>query len=389
MTESLGISFTLEELLAAACKETGLEDFGDTQFMEGLSIFVDAVRKEANLNAVGRQMVSGGIIRILSNRLRYQRDIKEHPEILKEKIVKPIIITGLPRTGTTKLQRVISADPGVQRLDFWKVIFPAPFSGEKPGNPKPRIDAAIQFEAMFSKQFPESMARHPMEALEPDEELHMMEMSYECIISWLFSRTPSYYDYVSKSDQRATYKITHAMLQYLQWQGGSNADRPWIMKSPVHLGALPVLLETFPDAVLVHCHRDPRDVIPSFASLIEEHRKIGSDIVDPKEIGRDILEYWSDQMNLNLQARETLPSDRILDINYKDIIKDVNKVIARVYEKAGRPVTAEALKAFEGYEARRPKGYWGTYEYTAEQYGVCLDDIDQRFAKYRQRFINV
>ncbi|MCK9505300.1 MAG: sulfotransferase [Porticoccaceae bacterium] len=388
MTETIEMPFTLDGLLAAARKETGLEDFGDTQFMEGLGILTNALPKEANLNAVGRQMVYGGIIRLLSNRLRYWQDTKAHPEILREKIVKPIIIMGLPRAGTSKLQRVMSADPGVQRLDFWKEIFPAPFPGEEPGNPQPRIDAALQVEALLSQQFPGWMARHPMEALEPDEELHIMEMSFDCIISWLFSRTPSFYDYVSQSDQRSTYKITHAMLQYLQWQDGNSDGRPWIMKSPVHIGALPALLETFPDAVLVHCHRDPRDVIPSFASLIEEGRKIGSDVVDPKEIGRNILEYWGDQMDRNLDARQSLPNDRIVDIQYKDIVKDINRVIGHIYDKAGRPMTEGSLAAFKAYEARRPKGHWGTYEYTAEQYGLCLDEIDERFAVYRQRFIN-
>lgn len=378
---------TVEGLLAAARAETGLEDFGDRGFLKGLTVLVDALPKEANLNAVGEQMVYGGFIRMLSNRLRYQADIKKHPEILQEKIVAPIIILGLPRTGTSKLQRVMSCDPKVQRLEFWRTIFPAPFPGEEPRNPKPRQDAALMVEEALSSHFPGWMARHPMEALEPDEELHIMDMSFDCMISWLFSRVPSFYQYMSGCDPAPTYHILHAMLQYLQWQDGGSRSRPWVMKSPVHLGDLPTLLKTFPDAVLVHCHRDPRKVIPSFASLIEEARKIGSDTVDPIEIGRDMFDYWADQMDRYMVAVETLPTDRILHVQFEETVADVVEIIGRIYKKAGRRLTAEAVAAFREYEQRRPDKHWGSYSYTAEQYGLALEEIDQRFAKYNQRFL--
>jgi len=378
---------TVEGLLAAAQAETGLEDFGDRHFVKGLTILVDALHKEANLNAMGKMMVYGGFIRLLSNRLRYQNDIKLHPEILDEKIEAPIIILGLPRTGTSKLQRVMSADPGVQRLEFWRTLNPAPFPGEKPGEPKERIDAGLLVEHTLATQFPGWMARHPMEALEPDEELHIMDMSFECVISWLFSRVPSYYDYICQCDPRSTYDILYKMLQYLQWQDGGSRGRPWIMKSPVHIGALDVLLETFPDAIVVHCHRDPRDVVPSFASLIEEGRKMGSDQVDPVEIGHDMCEYWADQLDRNLVIRDQLPADRILDFKFEEIVTDVVGVIGKIYKYAGRELTPEAMAAFNDYNARRPKGHWGSYEYSSDHYGLSLDAIDERYAAYRKRFI--
>ncbi|MGD9659812.1 MAG: sulfotransferase [Porticoccaceae bacterium] len=378
---------TVEGLLAAAQAQTGLEDFGDRHFVTGLTILVDALHREANLNAMGKMMVYGGFIRLLSNRLRYQNDVKSHPHILEEKIEAPIIILGLPRTGTSKLQRVMSADPSVQRLEFWRTINPAPFPGEKPGDPKERIEAGLLVEQTLATQFPGWMARHPMEALEPDEELHIMDMSFECVISWLFSRVPSYYDYISKCDPRPTYDILYKMLQYLQWQDGGGRGRPWIMKSPVHIGALDVLLDTFPDATIVHCHRDPRDVVPSFASLIEEGRKMGSDQVDPVEIGRDMCEYWAEQLDRNLVIRDQLPADRILDFKFEEIVSDVIGVIAKIYKSAGRELTPEALAAFNDYNARRPKGHWGSYEYSADHYGLSLEAIDERYAAYRQRFI--
>src|SRR5690606_17726786 len=183
---------TVDGLLAAAQSVAGLDDFGDRYFLKGLNVLVNGLEKEALLNEMGVQINFGGIINLLVNRLRYVRDVKQHPEILEEKIVQPIVILGLPRTGTTKLQRILSADPQVQSMLYWRTINPAPFPGEQPGNPAARIETALAVEKMLAEQFPGWMARHPTEALEPDEELHLMQGSFEGLVSWLFARMPSY-----------------------------------------------------------------------------------------------------------------------------------------------------------------------------------------------------
>ena len=387
MSEPSALPQTVAGLLAAASAATGLEDFGDRHFMTGMTKFVDALPGHARLNALGEQMVYGGMLNLLINRLRYVRDIKLHPEILDEKIVKPIIVLGLPRTGTSKLQRVLSVDPQVQRMDYWRVTNPAPFADEEPGNPKNRIEAAQTVEQMLTTQFPGWLARHPTEAQEPDEELHLMHGSFECMISWLFARAPAYYDYISHCDQRPMYRHLHAQMQYLQWQDGGARGRPWIMKSPVHINALEVLLETFPDAVLVHCHRDLQKVLPSFASLIEEARKIGSDHVDPKIVGSEMFEYWATALDRYLVEREKLPVDRILDVQFEEVVGDIVGVIRRIYDRAGRVLTPQALAAFKAYDSSRPEHHWGTYTYTASDYGYTAELIDQRFSEYRKRFV--
>ena len=378
---------TVPGLLEAARAATGLDDFGSPHFLVGLSTLVEDLPVHARLNAIGEQMVYGGIINLLVNRLRYVRDVKAHPQILEEKIVQPIVILGLPRTGTTKLQRVMSADPGVQRLDYWRQINPAPFPGEERGNPKGRIEAALAVEQLLTTQFPGWMARHPTEALEPDEELHLMHGSFECIISWLFARTPNYYRHVMECDQRPMYRHLHSQLQYLQWQDGGGRGRPWIMKSPCHTRSVDTLLEIFPDAVLVHCHRDVQKILPSIAALIEEARRIHSDHCDRKVLGEEMLDYWGRSLDRYLQVRETLPDARVLDLRFEEVVDDVVGVIDRIYAKAGRTVTPQALAAFREYEARRPDHYFGHYTYAAEDYDYTAEKIDERFAAYRARFI--
>lgn len=375
-----------EDLMAAGTAETGLEDYGDREFVEGLTVLADSLRTEAHLNRMGHMMLSGDIVRMLANRLRFQRELKRHPEILDERIEAPIIVVGLPRTGTSKLQRMMSADPDVQRLDVWKLLNPAPLPGEKPGNPKPRIEFGMVVERILSTQFPDYMARHPTEACEPDEELLLMEMSFECVVTSLRVRTPTFREFVLKRDQGPTYRYMLRMLQFLQWQDGGGRGRPWIMKSPVHLGNLATLLETFPDATIVHCHRDPRVVVPSFASLLEAGRRMGSDTIDLDEIGADMLGLLPRDMRRNLADRKALREERILDVQYSEIRDDARSVIARVYGKAGRELTPEAAAAFEAYGARRPEGHFGRHEYTAERFGLSGDRIAAEFADYYDRF---
>ncbi|MDN5939072.1 MAG: sulfotransferase [Salinisphaera sp.] len=379
---------TVEGLLDAASAAAGLDDFGDRHFIKGLSVLVPALRDEARLNEVGVQMNYGGIINLLVNRLRYVRDVQQHPQILEQRIAAPIIILGLPRTGTSKLQRVLSADPQVQNMLYWRTTNPAPFPGEQPGQPTARIEAAQAVEKMLAEQFPGWMARHPTEALEPDEELHLMHGSFECLISWLFARTPSYYDYIQQCDPRPMYRYLYALMQYLQWQDGGARGRPWIMKSPVHTGTLDALLETFPDAVLVHCHRDVHKILPSIASLIEQARRIGSDEVDQKVVGDEMLDYWGSSLDRYLEIRARLPADRIMDVHFDEVVGDVLAVIRRIYARAGRELTPGTIAAFQAKERSQPDHHWGKYSYSAADYGYSRQIIDQRFADYRARFLD-
>jgi NAD(P)-dependent dehydrogenase (short-subunit alcohol dehydrogenase family) len=374
-----------EDLLNAATAETGLTDFGDRGFVEGLTAFADALRTEARLSRLGHMMTSADIVRMLVNRLRYVRDLHRNPQIEEQVITKPIVVAGLPRTGTSKLQRMMSADPGVRRLDVWKLLNPAPFPAEPPGDPSARIGYAAGVERILATQFPDFMAAHPTEALEPDEELLLMEMTFSSMVSSLRTRVPSFRAFAETRGTDAVYDWTARMLRYLQWQE-PDAGGPWIMKSPAHLGSFPKLLETFPDATVVACHRDPKVVIPSFARLLEAGRRMGSDDVDPHEVGTDTLDYWAEQMRRNLADREQVDPARIVDVHYERIRDDAAGVIGEVNARAGRTVTEQAAEAFAAYEARRPPGHFGRHEYTLERFGLTEARIEAAFAGYYERF---
>ena len=376
----------VEALLKAASEATGLDDYGDTGFVEGLEIFLDDLRHEARLSPLGVAMQYQDIVRLLSNRLGFQRDLKRHPEILDEPIEKPIAILGLPRTGSTKLHRMICADPGVQRLDTWRLNFPAPLPHSEGLTPDPRIALAEQIEAALSAQFPELMARHPFEAHEVDEEMWLLEMSFASVMTSIKTRAPKHRAWVESRSGLDAYAYMKSLLQYLQWQDGGARGRPWILKSPIHIGQLPTLLATFPDATLVHTHRDPRDVIPSFASLMEAAWNTHSDQVDAVEMGRDFADFWARQTEANLQARRELGEDRVLDVYYDDIHAQPFSAIEAIYARAARPLTADARRAIADYAERRPRHHFGAYRYAMADYGLSRAGIEALFAGYLERF---
>lgn len=385
-TEAVTLPNTVPEVMAAACQMAGLDDFGDRQFVEGLTRVLDGFRNEAQLSAIGEQLAYGGVINMLVNRLRYIRDIKAHPEILAEKIDRPIVILGLPRTGTTKLQRVLSASPQALAMMYWRMMNPAPFPGEDPDNPIERIQMARDAVQMITAQFPGFVARHPTEAEVPDEEVLLMQGSFQCVVTWLFARMPSFYDFSMNTDQRPLYDFLHGQMQYMQWQQGGARGRSWVMKSPCHTGVLDTLLQVFPDAVVVHCHRDAEVILPSMCGLTEEMRRVHSNHIDRAVIGPEMLDYFGTNMDRYLAIRDALPADRILDVHYQEIVDDVASVIRRIYARAGREVDAETLTNARQFEEQRPQHYLGSYRYAAPDYGLTPAMINARFADYRRRF---
>ncbi len=376
-----------DDLVEQARQDTGLSGFGDLSFREGLRVYVDALNREASLNRLGAIMARGEIVRMLSNRLRFARDLKRHPEILEEELERPIVILGLARTGTTKLQRTISADPSVQRLELWRLLSPAPWPVGLDGE-DPRIALAEVLEAELSARFPEVIAAHALEAREPDEETLLLELTFSAMTRGQVQayRTPSYVQWLAGRSKREAYGYLRMLLQYLQWQDGGGRGRPWIMKTPLHLGELPTLLETFPDALVVHCHRDPVQAIPSVASLVELARRVRSDDVDPLEVGSEMLDRFSSLIRRALEARQSLPAERFIDLSFRAIVSDVKAVIAEIYSRTGRQLSTEAVAAFDAYESRRPAHHFGRNVYTAERYGLDEPRIKAAFAPYYDAF---
>jgi hypothetical protein len=375
--------FTKDALMNAVVEETGLSDFGSDPFVEGLEVLITATTTEGHLSELGRMAKTADVLRLLRNRLRFEHDVKLHPEILDEPILPPIIILGLVRTGTSKLQGVLSTDPGAQRLELWRMYNSAPFPGASSDGPDPRIAEAQLITQMLHAQAPEFFALHPMEAAAVNEEAVLMDMTFQCPALAMWAPVPSYRRWLDAQPPEPAYQYLRRLLQYLQWQDGGAQGRHFVMKSPAHLGSVRALLRVFPDAVIVHCHRDPSEIIASFSRLILSMRSMMCEEVEPISLGAEMLDIWSSAMQRNVAQRsDPAVAARIVDFHYRQVVQEPIEVARIVYECLGKELSVDAVSAMNGWEDSNPQYKYGRVEYSLEQFGLDQGTVDAAFNSY-------
>ena len=374
-------------LRSKASEIAGLDDYGDESFLEPMGRWLEALVAEAHLTPTGFMGWHFEVVNLLVNRLRFEDDLKKHPEILEEDVSDPIVVVGLARTGTTKLQRMLSADPSMQKLAFWRLANLAPLPTNDSSGPDPRIAIAHEQLAALELRRPEIMAAHVVAAEEAEEDLLLMEMTFECLLAMTRSRCPSYVDWWLAQPRQRPYTYLHRAVQYLQWQDGGRRGRPWVLKTPAHLGNLDVVFATFPNATVVHCHRDPVVVMGSTTRLTELSYRSRSDEVDMEELGDRCLSFFADEMNRNLDQRELLRNGQhVVDATFADICDDPIGLIRGIHQIRGSELSAEAEARMLQWSANNPQHSHGKFSYSLEDYGVTPQRVERSFARYLDRF---
>jgi hypothetical protein len=375
------------ELLAAAERATGLSDYGEIDPRPSLAALAKSINEEAALNAATLAGKRLGLIRVLCNRLLLHDAVRRNPRIEQETILKPIVILGLPRSGTTKLHRMIAADPKMQKLPLWKLFFPVQALTPGPGTDVERRIAATEAAVRIIKDTnPEQYAGHPMMALEPDEEYFGMELSFQAHINTSSIYTPSYERWLDAQDFTNWYVWLRKFLQYQQHVDGA-AGRPWVLKAPHHLGYLPLLLRFFPDATVVHCHRDPITTVTSFCALLGAARRNSSAQYRSEEVGRYILRIYRKRMQSYLADRAALEAAHpFVDLDYRRILNDAPRAIAECYAAAQIPLDAAGIAAMQAWETQNEQHKHGQHRYSLSGYGITEADIRAAFADYSARF---
>lgn len=380
--------FIPEELTAAAIQAAGgLSNFGDPSYRPALDVLCRALDEEARLSETGRYVLRLKLVGQLSTRLRLEEDLRRHPQILQERVAPPLVIVGLPRTGTTKLHRLLSRDPRFWWMAFWESQFPLPFPGEAPGDPRPRIAEGHKLVDMMTKAMPKLMAIHPMSAEEADEEVMLMEHSMLSAFD-AYASIPSYSEWLRRQDQSPAYRFLSRMLQHLQWQKrqrGLDAQR-WVLKAPHHLLRMDVLLDVFAGAKIIQTHRDPLRSIPSIASFIDTLWRIYSDRCDPAQAGRTWSEHMRRALEHTLRVRERTP-EAFLDVHFQDTVKHPMDVARRIYDFIGWELTPEVQGRMRAWLIEDEKSHSATHDYSAKDFGMSDTQIERDFAAYRQRHI--
>ena len=274
---------TVDSLLASAVARThGLSHFGDDNYRASLQALLDALASEAGLSQTGLHLLEERLVGQLVNRLVMEDYLSRYPEITRIPIDDPLVIVGLPRTGTTMLQRTLAVDPRFYSAAWWETRFPAPLTGETLAAPAKRIAQAKAEVDLMAEVIPQILAIHPLDALLCDEEFMLMEHSFMCAMD-AYVNVPSYTRWLDQQDQRPVYTQLKKMLQFLQWQKqqrGEPAGQRWLLKAPQHLHTLDLLLDVFPGAQVILTHREPAQTIPSMASMAHTCLLYTSDAAD-------------------------------------------------------------------------------------------------------------
>lgn len=379
-----------DQLIAIARSQSGLSDFGDDGFIKPYRMLLDCAARDVDFSEQGLQVFRQHIIRCLINKLRIHRDFTQHPEILEEDISDPVVIIGMPRTGTTKMQRILSSLPesDVQKTYLWQMLFPAPFSRIQPGETDPRITATAH-SGMTSDERPELKAAHNLTSEEPEEDGIMCDSTFDdWVWSSVFAPSVSYYDWVIKRSHFNNYRHLHRMYQYLQWQNGGRRNRIWITKNVQHIAYLEELLTYFPQATLVHCHRSPLMSVPSLAKLSMELWSAVTREIDPVFTGQTVFQWWRNAMQRYLETRDRLQlDDRIIDVAYEEIRHDGVGIARRIFERMGKTLTTEQIQCMRRWEQNNEQYKNGRHTYCLEDFGLNRNLIERGFADYMQRFI--
>lgn len=382
--------FDVERLLALASEQSGgLTDFGPGNYREALGVLFDSLRREADLSTQGAQLLHGKLLAQLVNRLVIQDYCRRHPEILDERIDDPLVIVGLPRTGTTLLQRMLASDPRFHSAAWWETRYPAPLPEEDVRDAGRRIGLARDEVAQMIRFIPDILSIHPLDAMQADEEFMLMEHSFMCAMD-SYANVPAYTAWLAQQDQTPVYTYLKTMLQFLQWQKrqrGEPAAQRWVLKTPQHLHTLEILFKVFPGAQVVLTHRDPAQTIPSMASMAHTLWKLYADAPDPVTVGRQWSAQMQRAMTHAMSVRDGMPAERFLDIRFEDTVQDPFGVVRAVYRFAGMPLTEEARAAMWAWMEGNPRNQRASHAYSLDQFGLSQAQLERDFAGYRARHV--
>lgn len=383
-----------DALHARAIADTGLDDFGPDDYRERLDVFLAALHDIDDMHGPGIVNFFGQLSQWLKNRLLLTDLVNRHPEIHDIDLLPPVVIAGLPRTGTTHLHNLLAAassdgrpsPPGIFRtLPYWESFEPFPLPAEVGVEPDPRaarMDVAV---TVMNIVMPHFALMHEMTTEHVHEEIQLLANDVSTMFMETLAHVPRWRDYYLAHDQTSTYEYLATQLKALQFLRGG---RRWLLKSPQHLEQLPVLAKVFPGVAVVFTHRDPVPVALSMVAMLTYSARMHRSRVPVQEIAAE----WIDRLELMLASlvrdRDAIPPERSIDVTFDDFMADELGVAERVYGLVGEPVTDKARAAMADYLAGHQRGRLGRVVTSCEMFGLNEAELRQRFAPYVNRFLS-
>lgn len=376
----------LPALLGRALQEAPASEFRDDAFVPALERVLQ-IPDELTFTLPGLQMFHANLLRFLVNRLRYEADVQRHPEILEEDVADPIIILGLPRSGTTKLQRLISANPSVQATHTWRMFNPAPFPGEQRGDPSLRLKWAKQMVGIVSATNASYNRIHEFDALQGEETSFVPLANFDYVMQYIPTPSRAYLDWVRTVPRTSPLTYLRKMLQYMQWFDGGKRDRPWVIKNPGHLGEIAELLAVFPKATFVISQRDIATNVGSIMQMMWEIYATSFAERDRHAHGQETVDYWGYEMHRYVEQRRKLGSVlRIVDVPYRRLLTDSIGIAREVHALHGYPLTQAGEAAMRAWEQRNPVHKFGKFHYDLADFSWRASDIERAFGEVAEKW---
>jgi Sulfotransferase family len=374
-----------DALHAKAIADTGLDDFGPDDYRERLDVYLAALHDVDSMHAPGIVNFYGQLSQWLKNRLLLTDLLTRHPEIHDIELLPPVVIAGLPRTGTTHLHNLLGAAPTFRTLPYWESFEPFPLPSEVGVEPDPRaarMDVAVQVMDILMPHF---ALMHEMTTEHVHEEIQLLANDVSTMFMETLAQVPLWRDYYLAHDQTSTYEYLAIQLKALQFLRGGNR---WLLKSPQHLEQLPVLEQVFPGVAVVCTHRDPVPVALSMLAMITYSARMHRSVVPVEEIAA----AWIYRLELMLAAlirdREVVIPQRSIDVGFDDFMADEFGVAEQVYGLVGEPVTDDARTAMADYLKGHQRGRLGRVVTSCEMFGLSEDQLRAGFAPYVSRFLS-
>lgn len=373
-----------EALHTKASAETGLDDFGADDYRDRLDVYLAALQEIPGLHDAGVVNFHAQLLQWLKNRLLLTDLLARHPEIHDIELAPPVVIAGLPRTGTTHLHNLLAAAPTFRTIPYWESNEPFPLPSEAGIEPDPRrtrMDAAVEF---MNAVMPHFALMHEMTTDHVHEEIQLLANDFSSMLFETLGHVPRWRDYYLSHDQTPHYEHLATQLKALQFLRGG---RRWLLKSPQHLEQLPVLDRVFGGVVVIATHRDPVPVVLSMLAMLTYSARMHCAPVPVEQIA----ECWVDRLELMLNAlirdRDVIGPERSIDVRFDDFMADEMGTAAGIYELAGETLTNEARSAMSEYLEGHQRGRLGRVSTSAEMFGLDPEDLRRRFAPYVERFL--
>jgi hypothetical protein len=373
-----------DELVTRACERAGMDDFGEGSWQQGLRLLIDTCESAPGVNPGGRDFVYGQFVGALWNRLRVIDYVKQHPEITEERVDRPLVVLGLPRTGTSLASYLLDQDPHRRSLLTWEAEDSVPPSTPETLRSDPRClkkkaELEVLAEGLKAANIP---MVHWDDADGPTECIFVQNQDFKAYLWESFMPAPDYAEWLLKTDMTSTYAYERVVLQLLQ----SRAPGTWSLKMPSHAVHIEALLSTFPDARIVWAHRDPFKAAASFLRLNYLSRSVMGADLDVDVIVANVLRQLHAHVTRPLQTRRRIGDDRFFDLHYADLMRDPIAVMRALYDWAADDLPSATENAMLRWLQQHPQDRHGVAPYSLDGSGVTRADLEPLFDEYLSLF---